>query len=191
MPVALVVSNGLNSRSRTNSGVMPRPVSRDFDRQRARSSREPDRDTLPAVGRGIDGVLHQVSDHVLEPVLVAERRNVRVELELDRRVAARPWRADAAHDGRELDEPRRCRPASRPSRNCSISCSSVRRRARRSSACRAGIPGLSRWRSAFLSISDSCATRFLRSWTTNADIRLNASNLRASSSASVARICPR
>src|SRR3954471_6555040 len=46
--------------------------------------------------------------------------------------------------------------------------------------------GLLRWRSAFLSISESCATRFLRSCTTNAAILLNDSNLRASSSASEA-----
>ena len=45
--------------------------------------------------------------------------------------------------------------------------------------------GLLRCRSAFLSISESCATRFFRSWTTNADMRLNASNFRASSNASV------
>ena len=51
--------------------------------------------------------------------------------------------------------------------------------------------GLSRWRSAFFSISDNCATMFFRSWTTNADMRLKASNLRASSSASVACIWPR
>ena len=45
-------------------------------------------------------------------------------------------------------------------------------------------PGV-RWRSALRNINESCAMRFFRSCTTKADIRLNASNLRASSNASV------
>ena len=47
------------------------------------------------------------------------------------------------------------------------------------------------WRWAFFIISASCVTMFFRSCTTNADMRLKASNLRTSSKASVACICAR
>jgi hypothetical protein len=51
--------------------------------------------------------------------------------------------------------------------------------------------GLAWSRCAFFIISESWVTMFLRSWTTKADMRLKESNLRASSSASVACICAR
>ena len=51
--------------------------------------------------------------------------------------------------------------------------------------------GLACRRLAFFIISDNCVTMFFRSCTTKADMRLKASNLRASSRASVACICAR
>ena len=146
----LVVSNGLNRRSRMNSGVMPTPVSvtsitaKCCPAGRARTA------TRAAAGRRIERVLHQVADHVLEPVLVPERRQcrrrVRGSIGIARRRCARTRAAPPLRGRSTAAFP----PGSRPVRNCSMSwfirpttCSTVASMSRWNS-------GLSRWRSAFL-----------------------------------------
>jgi hypothetical protein len=103
--------------------------------------------------------------------------------------AVRP-RARAAGDGAQVHAGQPAGGFS-PSRNCSISwrifsseLSTVMSMSCWNSGCRAAA-------SAFFIISDNCVTMFFRSCTTKADMRLKASNLRASSSASVACICAR
>jgi hypothetical protein len=86
----------------------------------------------------------------------------------------------ACHDERQVHAARSAGWCG-PSRNCSI-----RRRIFSSelstvSSMSSWNSGLLRSRLAFFSISESCVTMFLRSCTTKADMRLKASNLRASS----------
>ena len=183
----LVVSNGLNRRSRTNSCVMPTPVVPDLDDREV--SIAPDTPAAPGPpaasrrGRSArDGRARARADPRgpgrtpaasrrgrlrarVPPSTAATRRAIAVERRCCRGFStgvspARSWSMQIAHATDDVSD--------RPSMSRWNS-------------------GLSLCRSAFLSSSCSCATRFFRSWTTKADIRLNASNLRASSSASVAR----
>ena len=143
--------------------------------------------TWPDCCGRIDGVLHQVPENALETLLVAERRAPR-----------RRWRAPRCPRARLSWLP----PRARPPWQAGSGANALRRGCRskaaasslfmRSSTCLT-VANMSSWkrglwrcRSAFLRSSESCATRFLRSCTTNAVILLNDSNLRASSSASEA-----
>ncbi len=186
----LVVSNGLNSRSRTNSGLMPTPVSVTSITANAAFACKPHRDAA-AIGRRVERVLHQMADHVLEAVLVSEAATPGDAA----RASIGDRCADFAAHTRRTTAPRstgrHSPPALRRYATVASACSCARRRARPWSACRAETPDCRDAARRCCSISESCATRFFRSCTTNADMRLKASNLRASSSASVARIWPR
>src|SRR5262245_1115233 len=188
MPCGLVVWNGLNSRSRTNSGVMPAPASTTSTTAFApsRNTRTVTWPFSPAASSAF---------WIRCPITRSRRSSCpRAYTSAASTAIAGCWLAFARWILRaSVPTSTGLGPSTGvvPLRSRSmiafirrVTCSTVSITSRWNS-------GLLRWRSEFRSSSESCATRFLRSWTTNADMRLNASNLRASSSCSFAWICAR
>src|SRR5579864_7738580 len=189
MPDGLVVWNGLNRRSRTNSGAIPAPVS-----ETATATNRP-ADSTRTLTVLPDG-LASIAFCTRCPITCSSRCScpnaAAGVVETSSMGTCEP---DFAAHTRRTTSSRSTRRAfstgSAPVRNWSMSafmrsttCCTVR-------SISDWNAGLSRWRCAFFSINDNWVTRFFRSCTTNADMRLKASNFRASRSASDILTCPR
>ena len=166
-----------------NCSVIPTPVIDDRKYGVVAFTGEAQGD-LPRRRGGIDRVLDEVTNHVLQAIFMPDRSHAGREFLLDDRLGIGFRRADAPDQGLEIDRPGGFNRRSRRRAIAASARSSCRRRARPCRACRPGIRDFPGAAAHCWSISVSWATRFFRSWTTNADIRLNASNLRASSNAS-------
>ncbi len=146
---------------------------------------------LAALGGGVQRVVHQMAQHALQAFLVAAGGQARPSA-----APAVRGRGCAAMSCRRRTIGSSSTPAAEPggvapSRSCSISRFILSSELCTVNSMSCWNSGLACRRSAFFNISDSWVTMFLRSCTTKADMRLKASNLRSSSSASVACICAR